>query len=174
MNRRDLYRIGTFALGGLAALALAVPGVAYILDPLRKMQGKGRLRPMAKLSELKVGVPVAVAVNEERQDAWVKYPKEPVGSVWLLRQPEGSKEPVVAFTSRCPHLGCAINLSADHKSFYCACHSSSFSFDGTPQNNVPPRAMDKLEVEITKSSDPEVRVKFQRFRSGTEERIPLA
>ena len=43
MNRRDFYRLGTIALGNLVALVLAVPGVAYLLDPLRRKVEAGRL-----------------------------------------------------------------------------------------------------------------------------------
>ncbi len=110
MTRRDLYRLGSILGGGLITAALAVPGVAYIVDPLRKKRGAARTYPLAKLSELEVGVPRSFPIVDERQDAWVKYPKEPIGLVWLVRQPEGSKAPVVAFQAECPHLGCAVNL----------------------------------------------------------------
>ena len=81
---------------------------------------------------------------------------------------------MIAFTAECPHLGCAINLAADGKSFLCPCHTSAFDFEGKPQNQVPPRPMDRLDVELTAEPDPEVRVKFQRFRTLAEEKIPLA
>jgi menaquinol-cytochrome c reductase iron-sulfur subunit len=80
---------------------------------------------------------------------------------------------VVAFTSECPHLGCAVNLTSDGKDFLCPCHTSSFDLDGKPRNSVPPRPMDQLDVEISAGVDPEVRVKFQRFRTLRKEKIPL-
>jgi menaquinol-cytochrome c reductase iron-sulfur subunit len=172
MNRRDVYRYGTVVLGSLVALALAVPGVAYLVDPLRRKTKAGDFTPLAKLDELPVGSPQSFAIVDERQDAWVKYPREPIGSVWLVRQPEGSKVPVVAFTSECPHLGCAVNLSADGKNFFCPCHTSSFDFAGKPLNAIPPRGMDALEVRIT--DDARVEVRFRRFRTQSEEKIPLA
>ena len=88
MNRRDFHRYGTIVLGKVVALTLAVPGVAYLLDPLQRSSKAGELQKLAKLSELTVGEPRAFAVIDERQDAWVKYPREPIGSVWLIRQPE--------------------------------------------------------------------------------------
>jgi menaquinol-cytochrome c reductase iron-sulfur subunit len=176
MNRRDVYRYGTIILGNLIALALAVPGVAYLVDPLRRKSRQGEFDTLTRLGQLPEGVPQAFPIIDERQDAWVRYPREPVGSVWLVRQPEGAKEPVVAFTAECPHLGCAVNLSGDGKSFLCPCHTSSFDFTGKPLNQVPPRPMDRLEVRLSKGSDPEseVQVKFQRFRTQSEEKIPLA
>jgi quinol---cytochrome c reductase iron-sulfur subunit, bacillus type len=172
-SRRGFLGALTGALGGLIGLVLAVPGTAYVLSPLRKRGREGEYRTLTHLKELEVGAPQSFAIIEERQDAWVKYPPEPVGSVWLIRQPEGADPPVIALTSECPHLGCAVNLMADGKGFLCPCHTSAFELDGKPKNQVPPRAMDRLEVELTAGDDPEIRVKFQRFRAQSEEKIPL-
>ncbi len=176
MTRRDVYRLGSIVLGSLIKLVIAVPAVAFLVSPLRRKKeaGEDAFTPLTSLSQLKVGMPQSFAIIQDRTDAWVKYPSEPVGSVWLIRQSPGTQPEVIAFTAECPHLGCAINLSADGKSFLCPCHTSAFDFDGKPENQVPPRPMDKLEVELTADSDPKVRVKFQRFRTLAEERIPLA
>jgi Rieske Fe-S protein len=175
MNRRDFYRYGTIALGSAIALAVAVPGVAYLLDPLlRRRSARGEFEPVTRLGQLPVGRPQVFPIIDERRDAWMKYPREPIGSVWLVRQPAGSKEPVVALSAECPHLGCAVGLAADGKGFLCPCHTSLFGLDGMPTNEVPPRPMDRLKVELGDGDDPEVRVKFQRFRTQSEEKIPLA
>ena len=65
-------------------------------------------------------------------------------------------------------------MKPDRTGFLCPCHTSAFTLDGKPTNQVPPRPMDRLEVELSSGDDPEVRVKFQRFRTATEEKIPLA
>jgi len=171
-NRRDFYRYLAIAGGNAIALALAVPGVRYLLDPLTRKTEAGGFRTLARLSQLEPGKPQAFPIIEARQDAWVKYPKEPVGSVWLVRQP-GEKPMVLAFTAECPHLGCAVGLSADGKSFLCPCHTSNFAFDGSIQNQVPPRGMDALEVEISKEADPQIQVKFERFQTQSKERKTL-
>lgn len=173
MNRRDLYRYGSIALGSLMGLVLAVPGVAYLLDPIWRRSKAGGYTTLVRLSELKPGEPRAFPIVAERQDAWVRYPREPVGSVWLIRQPAGKEPPVVAFSAECPHLGCSVNLAADRKSFLCPCHTSAFDFQGDRLNAIPPRGLDGLDVELSKDSDPEVRVKFQRFRTMSKEKIPL-
>jgi menaquinol-cytochrome c reductase iron-sulfur subunit len=68
-----------------------------------------------------------------------------------------------------------VNLADGGKSFLCPCHTSNFDFQGKPLNQVPPRPMDRLEVKLTRGADPdsEVQVKFQRFRTQSEEKIPL-
>lgn len=160
-------------------LVLAIPGVAYVLTPvLRKRAGvsgpdEGFVE-LARLSELEPEKPRSYTVMSERWDSWVKYPREPVGSVWLVRQPAGSSTPVVAFTSECPHLGCSVNLGPGGEGFHCPCHNSAFKLDGTPMNAIPPRPMDTLEVRLSNDEDPRVRVKFERFRTMAKEKVPLA
>jgi Rieske Fe-S protein len=177
MTRRDFYSYGSMVLGGFVKLAVAVPAVAFLLSPLRK-RDRGALGDsfvtLTSLSQLSVGVPRSFAIIRDRTDAWVRYPREPAGSVWLIRQPEGVKPEVVAFTAECTHLGCAIKLAEDGRSFLCPCHTSSFDLEGRPLNQVPPRPMDRLDVELSADPDPKVRVKFQRFRALAQERIPLA
>jgi menaquinol-cytochrome c reductase iron-sulfur subunit len=176
MTRRDLHRLGSLVLGGLIKLVVAVPSAAFLLSPLRKT-GKAAeadvFDNVTSLNQLKVGVPQSFGIVHDLVDAWVKYPQEPAGSVWLIRQPDGVEPPVIAFTAECPHLGCAIGRSADGKGFFCPCHTSAFDMEGKPLNHIPPRAMDRLDVELSKDADPRVRVKFQRFQPLAEEKIPL-
>jgi menaquinol-cytochrome c reductase iron-sulfur subunit len=172
MTRRDFYKVGTVLLSSLIGLVLTVPGVAYIISPLRKKGGKEAegLESLTRLSQLKVGQPRAFPIIADAQDAWIRYPKEPIGSVWLIREGDGQ---VKALTAECPHLGCAVGLAADAKSFFCPCHTSSFDFQGKPLNKIPPRPMDDLKVTLSDDPDPIVQVKFERFRTANEEKIPL-
>ncbi len=118
-------------------------------------------------------MPQSFAVIDERRDAWTKYPREPIGLVWLIRQAEGTDPPVVAFTAACPHLGCSIALAAEGKSFVCHCHQAKFGLDGATLNPVAPRGMDTLKVSMTKGDDPGVVVEFQKFRTQRKEKTPL-
>ncbi|MFO0955882.1 MAG: Rieske 2Fe-2S domain-containing protein [Isosphaeraceae bacterium] len=171
-SRRAFYRFGSSLIGGAIGIGLAIPGVAFLLDPLRRGGGGSALkRELTRLGQLTVGKPQAFPIIAERQDAWVKHPPEPVGTVWLIRQPEGTTPPVVAFTAECPHLGCLI--TADEGGFVCPCHRAEFDLSGKKRNAVSPRGMDTLEVELSKDDDPVVTVLFQRFRTQAEEKIPL-
>ena len=173
LHRRDLYRLGTFVMGGAMGLLLAVPGAAYVLDPLRRKSRAGVTQELARLSALPVGEPRAFAILDEREDAWVKYPREPIGSVWLVRQADGQAPAVLAFTAECPHLGCAVQATPDKGSFACPCHDARFDLTGRPLNGVAPRGMDTLTVELSRDDDPRVLVRFERFRAQTKEKTPL-
>jgi len=173
MHRRELLARLAQGLTALLSLPLLIPGVAYLLSPLRSGRSRSDFEPLTRLSQLKIGEPRLFVIQHERQDAWVKYPREPVGAVWLIRQPAGAQTPVVALSAECPHLGCAISLAEESKGFICHCHASAFDITGKPLNAAPPRPMDSLEVALSQEADPEIRVKFERFRTQLEEKIPL-
>lgn len=179
LSRRDFHAWGTGVLGALMTLILGIPGLAYLLNPLWKRKKGGAedegdaapLLPLTRLSELEVESPRLFPIIQARQDAWVRYPAEPIGAVWLIRQKD---DKVLALSAECPHLGCSVTLAQGGRSFFCPCHSSSFNLDGQRTNSIPPRAMDSLVVQLSNDADPAVRVKFQRFQTQVAEKKPLA
>ena len=134
-----------------------MPGVAYLLDPLRARSRERRATSttLTRLSQLKVGVPQSFA-DHRRAPGRLGQVSRGAGRLGLADPPargvEASRS--IAFTAECPHLGCAVNLAADGKSFLCPCHTSAFDFDGKPLNQIPPRPMDRLEVELSERRRP--------------------
>ena len=66
-----------------------------------------------------------------------------------------------------------LSLNGDGKSFLCPCHQAKFHLDGERINQISPRAMDELDVELTEETDPTVIVHYARFRTQTKEKTPL-
>ena len=158
-----------------------VSGLVVFLSPLRRKGGSAEFVPIATLDAIPDdSLPHRFPVIKEREDAWNRYPPAPVGAVYLVRQP-GSGVPI-AFTATCPHAGCFIGYRAGDEKFQCPCHTSAFQFDGLRiggDQSVAPRDMDRLEVEVRKTTSTdgtsldEVFVKFQRFQTGRHKKIPL-
>jgi menaquinol-cytochrome c reductase iron-sulfur subunit len=74
----------------------------------------------------------------------------------------------------CPHAGCFVDYRpADGGHYLCPCHDSRFAKDGKilDPKSPSPRPLDELTVEIRNGS--EVWVKFQNFRAGVHEKIPV-
>ncbi len=115
------------------------------------------------------GTPQKVLVIADRTDAWNRYPREPIGAVFLRRV----GRQVTALQVVCPHAGCSINFepSAGGGKFFCPCHLASFDLAGnrTDSTSPSPRNMDTLDVEIRNNS--EVWVKFQTFSIGTSRKV---
>lgn len=163
--------------GGLGALAGLIPlgaGIAFFLDPLTRKKSSGsagddgfvKVATTEALPES--GAPRRFTVRADKSDAWNQYLNQPIGAVFLRREDDGS---VTAFNQRCPHLGCSVDYSASAQCYRCPCHDSSFALDGEPNNEIPPRGLDSLDVQIRNGN--EIWVKFQNFRATTAEKIPV-
>ncbi len=162
------------AIGGLVGAVPFVSGLLFFLDPLmrqrKKGAGDGFLKMPITLDALEIeGAPQLVKIAMDRVDAWSTYRNQPVGAVYLRRT---DKDKVVAFNQTCPHLGCAVDYRPDYPDYFCPCHTSNYELTGEKINDIPPRGLDALDVQIRNKT--EVWVKYQSFRGGTPEKIPVA
>lgn len=177
-RRRFLTRALAFLVGSTVAFVPLGAAVVFFLDPLtRKKRAVGmtgdaidpegfiRVAPQAALAT--DGTPRSFKVVADVQDFWNKFPDSEVGSVYL--QQNGDE--IRCFNSRCPHLGCTVKFEGEKQQFVCPCHESAFSLNGERTNNVPPRDMDPLEVRV--DDEGMVWVKYQKYRAGIHERVPI-
>jgi Rieske Fe-S protein len=164
-DRREALRL--FVLGGMAAAgcALAVPAAFIVVIPARAGSSKETWVPTVRLDALQDGVPKRVQLVSDRNDAWTSEKHVELGSAWLIRKGGA----VTAFSSVCPHLGCAVNAEPDG-TFSCPCHTSSFAADGACVSGPSPRGLDTLTTRIDGGV---VVVDFRRFKVGTADRIAL-
>ncbi len=170
-RREFLKSAACCVLGGACVLPPVVAGAVVLLSPIHKKPLDGIKVKLSTLDALPVGgAPRLFEIVVERTDAWTRHERSEVGQVFLERK--GERE-VRAFQAACPHLGGAIQYRKEQKDFYCPIHDSAFSADGAVVGNSPAaRGLDMLEVEITDSG--EVWVKFQDFKAGIAEKVPVA
>jgi len=176
MHRRTFLKALTAGLNGLIGLALVIPGMRFLLDPLRRasrQRGFIRVGPLASFS---VGRPQRVTVMADRWDAYTHHPPGPIGNVWLLRDESDDRDPKIrCLQVICPHLGCAIDCAADHDAFNCPCHASEFDAAGRRRFGPSPRDMDELQCRITEADESGVRwveVQYREFQTGVSEKRP--
>jgi len=168
-RRGVLVKATALVCGGLAVLTPVAAGLWAFLDPLRRGAGTARFLRVTDLASLPDdGVPRQFAVITDRVDAWTGFAAEPVGAVYLRREP-GSRE-VRALSATCPHAGCFVELAADAACFRCPCHDSVFTLDGgIVQPSPSPRPMDRLDCRI--AGETAVEVRWRKFRAGVAAQV---
>jgi len=169
-ERREFMAKAVSIVAGGAIVSVPVgAGIATLVSPIfGEGQGGIKIR-LAAVDDLPVdGSPKLYQVVAERTDAWTKYPKKPLGSVFLRKLENGG---VAAFNSSCPHAGCSVCFKSKQEGYYCPCHESVFLLDGSMGKFcVSPRGLDSLEVDKDRLKDGEVWVTFQNFAAGIEEK----
>jgi menaquinol-cytochrome c reductase iron-sulfur subunit len=165
-GRRAFLKWLTNGLGAAFAATLGVPAALYLFDPRNRPAPIGDFKPVAKLSELKEGVPFEAVIHEIRRDAWTLHPNDIVGKVWMIRR--GDEVKVLSTT--CPHLGCSVNFEGGK--FVCPCHNGTYTLDGVrtdpgaDRTNPAPRDMDTLEYKIEPDPEnPKDKIIFVHYQS---------
>jgi menaquinol-cytochrome c reductase iron-sulfur subunit len=159
-GRRKFMLTGIGVMGAGVGAIVAAPALPYVLYPLfeETTQGAGGFIPAGKPSQFS-GTPVKVDLFSDRVDAWSRVENVKIGSAWVVEL--GGE--LVAFSTVCPHLGCAIDYDPQVGKFKCPCHRSWFSLAGEVEEGPSPRALDRLEV---KSEDKLVAIRYERFKQG--------
>ncbi len=172
LDRRNLLMsVAAVVIGGIISVVPAAAGLGVLLDPLRRTSAaRGMVRVGSIASLPSNGEPRKLPVLDTLVDAWNVTPDVPVGSVYIEKT--GPKT-VRVLNATCPHLGCSVSFSSAIGHYFCPCHKSSFTLDGKilDPKSPSPRAMDQLDAEV--HADGEVWVKFQNFRKGVPEKIPV-
>jgi menaquinol-cytochrome c reductase iron-sulfur subunit len=173
-NRREfLTKAAAVVVGGAVVAVPTIAGLCVVFDPLQRQSEAGGPVKVATLNALpKDGTPMKFSVLAEKVDVWNRTPNVPIGAVYLQRLPDNT---VRAFNANCPHAGCPVSFQPGEGKghFHCPCHNSSFGTDGKILDAKSPsaRPLDDLQVEIREGS--EIWVKFQNFRAGSREKIPV-
>jgi menaquinol-cytochrome c reductase iron-sulfur subunit len=164
-SRRGFLKIVTVALGGLVGVILAIPALRFLAFPVgrKTVEGPNDLIPVADADA--VGdKPLRVEITAEHErDAWAKVEKVRLGAAWLVRRGQD----IVALSTTCPHLGCAVDFDPKADNFRCPCHTSSFDRAGNRLSGPAKRGMDPLEAKV---EDGRVLVRFRRFKLDVPER----
>jgi Rieske Fe-S protein len=164
-GRRGALR--AIAVGGAVGCgALVLPIARFVAAPAHGGGAPGLWIKTVPLDALIEGVPKRVALIADHRDAWTLEKQVELGAAWLLKRTGN----VLAWSTVCPHLGCAVDRSATGPGFNCPCHDSSFDPDGRRLDGPSPRDLDALGTRV---DDGFVFVQFQRFRQGTREKQPV-
>jgi Rieske Fe-S protein len=183
-ERRSFFaRVGALVIGGIVTVFPFAAGWAVVSDPLRRRKGgdaagdddmAGFVRIGALDSVPADGNPHAFVVVADVVDAWTRAANQRIGEVFLTRSDAGGKRNVIAFTATCPHLGCTVEYDGAAGQFACPCHESGFAKDGKKLFGPSLRGLDPLDVKLTgEDAAQEVWVRFEAFRAGIAERIPV-
>lgn len=172
-RRGFLTKFAAAAFGGLTVAIPAFFAGGFFVSPLLKKKGaKDEFDGyyfVGALSNLSPGgAPQAFKITGTKKDAWTTFGEAALGSVYVHMGPGGE---LTAFNATCTHLGCKVDYKPDTDVYLCPCHDSSFNLDGERNNEIPPRPMDSLDVEVR--NEDQIWVKFENFRAGTSKKIPV-
>lgn len=141
-TRRAFHLTIIYILGGIMALAMAIPTAVYLLVPPRARKRSSWI-DAGDISQLKPGEPVELSFQQDRLDGWkVESVKK---TAWVVKETDNK---VVAFGPQCTHLACAYHWEMSVGKFVCPCHGSEFSIEGKVLAGPAARPLDQYATKI--------------------------
>ena len=152
-----LVPLGVFA--GVAA-TIATAALRY-LRPSSKPLSEAKWSDVGPVAQLTGDKPIMRSIVAEHEAGWASTMEEHF--VYVL--PNQANK---VLSSVCPHEGCNVAWRDDVNEFFCPCHDSYFSADGSRINGPSRRGLDPLPA---REKDGVLQVQYQTFVNNTEERI---
>ena len=143
-TRRGFLTTICVFLGTVAAAAVAVPIVGFILTPLVR-GAPSKWRTVTSIDNVKVGDTVEVSFLDASPLAWSGITAKT--AAWLRRE---SETEFVAFSVNCTHLGCPVRWLNDAELFMCPCHGGVYYKDGKVASGPPPHALFRYQTRVEK------------------------
>lgn len=193
VKRRTFFGNLIHAIGLLIGLPLAFPVLRYLMKPMYQPFDNGWLK-IGNVSRIKTeDIGVQFKYKKKVKEAYM--PEQEIDkNIWVLRATPAVLEkvykgkdmefrdatgrlvwtnkkevPYVAFSGKCPHLGCGYKWRT-HKVlgqvFLCPCHLSIYDASGKVLDGPAPRPLDALPIQVSASG--EIQIIDMEFKAGTK------
>jgi len=143
LSRRRFLSKAIFGLGAATALTLGGLLTAAALAPSMRE----RLRRWVRVGRIEEFIPgsmktvnISYKVKDGFYESLVKKP--------VMVSRKGNSNEIMAFNSRCTHLGCTVHWDEGKNLFLCACHGGTFYPDGRVKAGPPPRPLDRYQTTV--------------------------
>ena len=142
-SRRKFLKRFTYGLGAATAMVLGGVLASATIGPSIRIAPTQWLS-LGRLETFTPGNVTTISVRHEVIDGFYKSQKiEPV----MVYRSSNSND-MVAYSSRCTHLGCTVHWDDTKQIFLCACHGGAFDVNGNVKTGPPPRPLDKHNIKV--------------------------
>ncbi len=193
VKRRAFFANLTYVTGLFIGLPLVYPVMKFLMKPMYAPLDNGWLK-VGNIGKIKTE-DVGTQFQYKRKIKEVYMPEAEIEkNVWLVKATPAVLEkvyqgkdrefldssgnaiwtnkkdlPFLAFSGKCPHLGCAYKWR-QHKVlgqvFLCPCHLSIYDASGKVLDGPAPRPLDMLPIQVTAGG--EVQIIDMEFKAGTK------
>lgn len=144
VSRRGFFKMAIALFNGLIALALAIPGLGYLLTPVVRKTAATWVS-LGPLDDFPPGEPRKAVFTYTTQSGYTQQQRQ--GFVWVRVHPDGEDQ-VTVLSAVCTHTGCNVAWHTDVDQFICPCHNGTYNIQGEVVAGPPPKPLPRLPVRI--------------------------
>ena len=137
--------------GAVAVAAIALPGLGFALGPLLEKSTVSRWQDLGPEDDFNIEAYVPRTFNI------VPEVGDPGKSTVYVRGFDAERDtvvkgqerqPYVAISTRCTHVGCPVRYIQASQKFVCPCHGGVYGFEGQVEGGPPVRPLDRFYTRV--------------------------
>jgi menaquinol-cytochrome c reductase iron-sulfur subunit len=145
VTRRRMMTLTTHGAGAVAVAAFTLPALGFALGTALFERPEVTWQPIGKPDDFKPDtyVPRIITIVQGigevgKTTVYVRARNDKIDG------PSDDKEPFIAVSTRCMHLGCPVRYVQASERFICPCHGGVYAFDGSVSGGPPVRPLDRF------------------------------
>jgi Rieske Fe-S protein len=149
VTRRRAMVLTANAAGGVAAMAFTLPALAFAVGSAVFERPPVTWEPVGPPGNFvpddytPVVITIVQGIGEVgKSTAYVRAYNPKIDG------PQDPKEPFIALSSRCMHLGCPVRWTPAAARFICPCHGGVYDFQGKVSGGPPVRPLDHFYTRV--------------------------
>ena len=148
VTRRRLFEGGALTAGGIASAAFGLPALGFAAGPLFSDDSPERFQDVGPEADFNARTYVARVITLVADAGEAGKTTIYVRKFDPSRDTDKLRQPYVAISTRCAHLGCPVRYVQASERFICPCHGGVYGFDGTVSGGPPVRPLDRLRTRV--------------------------
>jgi Rieske Fe-S protein len=145
VTRRRAMTLTAHGAGAVAVLSFTLPALGFALGSALFERPEVTWQPVGKPDDFKPDtyvpriITIVKGIGEVgKTTVYVRARNEKIDG------PSDGKEPFIAVSTRCMHLGCPVRYVQASERFICPCHGGVYFFDGSVSGGPPVRPLDRF------------------------------
>jgi Rieske Fe-S protein len=145
VTRRRMMTLTAHGAGAVAALSFTLPALGFALGEALFVRPQVTWQPVGQPDDFKPDtyVPRIITIVQGigevgKTTVYVRARNDKIDG------PSDGKEPFIAVSTRCMHLGCPVRFVQASERFICPCHGGVYAFDGSVSGGPPVRPLDRF------------------------------
>jgi quinol---cytochrome c reductase iron-sulfur subunit, bacillus type len=149
VNRRRFMTLTVHAAGGVAASAFLLPSLGFALGsplfdrPPVRWEDVGATGDFVQDNYLPRVITIVEGIGQPGKSTVYVRARDAA-----IDGPSDGKEPFIALSSRCMHLGCPVRWTQAAQRFICPCHGGVYDFAGGVNGGPPVRPLDRFYTRV--------------------------
>ena len=150
VTRRRMMEGTALAVGGIATMAFALPGLGFALGPLFEETVPDSWQDVGPEGDFNPDsyTPKVTNIDPEIGDAGKTTVYVRKWNPDVDNAPDDSEQPYVVISTRCAHLGCPVRYIQASQKFVCPCHGGVYDSQGKVEGGPPVRPLDRFETRV--------------------------